>query len=59
MAALVILGLLSVAWTAYELGRNARPAGTAAQAWDSSGRPVRVIEVLEPERTPRRASRSS
>jgi hypothetical protein len=58
MSALLTLGLLSVVWTAYELGRNAGVSSGRVRAWDQSGRPVRIIEVLEPEGMPRRRQRT-
>ena len=44
MSVIIILGLLSVGWTAYEVGRMSRPSARV-QAWDESGRPLR-IDVL-------------
>ena len=49
MLAVITLGLISVAWTAYEFGRNVAPSIPRAQAWDQDGRPVVVVEVLEKE----------
>ena len=47
MSILVLLGILSVGWTAYEVGRmsHARPR-PEARAWDATGRPLRV-EVVD------------
>lgn len=42
---IALLGLLSVAWTAYELGRMSHKA-RSIRAWDRKGRPLRV-EVVD------------
>jgi hypothetical protein len=42
---IVAIGLLSIAWTAYELGRISTRSPARAMAWDGNGRPLRVDEV--------------
>jgi hypothetical protein len=44
MSIFLLLGMLSVGWTAYELGRMSKER-PRVQAWDRHGRPLRVEEV--------------
>ena len=54
MLVVILLGLISVAWTAYELGRNTGLVRRRAKAWDQQGRPVEIIEIVEDVRVPGR-----
>ncbi len=45
MSLILILGLASVCWTAFELGRMSKSTA-GVQAWDEHGRPLR-IEVVD------------
>ena len=45
---LVVLGLLCIGWTAYELAglmRQPRERAPVFEAWDENGRPLRVEQV--------------
>ena len=47
MSILALLGVLSVAWTAYEVGRMSRGGMPRARAWDTAtGRPLRC-EIVD------------
>ena len=54
MLVVILLGFVSVAWTAYELGRNTGLVRCRAKAWDHQGRPVEIIEIIEDARVPGR-----
>ena len=54
MLGIILLGLISVAWTAYELGRNMGFVRRRAAAWDHHGRPIEIIEIVEDARIPGR-----
>ena len=54
MWTVILLGMIRVVWTAYELCRNAGFVRHLAHAWDHNGCPVPIVEIVEDARIPGR-----